>query len=90
MVKIDIEGAELDVLRSARHVLKELRPVVVCEYGINTWPAFGATAEGLLALLAECDYTVGIFDVKSGAVRPVDETVWKSGYANLILLPKID
>jgi FkbM family methyltransferase len=87
LLKIDIEGAELDVLRSARRVLRELRPVVICEYGMNTWPVFGATAESLLALLQECHYSVGIFDAKKGIVQPVNEEVWKSDYANLILQP---
>jgi FkbM family methyltransferase len=87
VLKIDIEGGELDVLRSAKGVLQTMRPVVVCEYGTSTWPAFGATVQGLLQLLAECNYSAGVFDVEQGLVRPVDDQVWNSPYANLILEP---
>lgn len=88
LLKVDIEGAELDVLRSARRVLHELRPIVICEYGTNTWPAFDATVESLLALMDECNYSVGMFDAKRGIVTPVDNEFWNSSYANMILQPK--
>ncbi len=88
LLKIDIEGGELDVLQSARHVLRYLRPVVVCEYGANTWPAFNATATQLLELLAQVDYSVGVFDVEGKRVLPVEDSVWDSPYANLILQPR--
>jgi hypothetical protein len=87
VIKIDIEGAELEVLRSATRLLKEMRPVIICEYGINTWPAFGATAEGLLELLEHCDYFAGIFDTKRRVIRSADDQVWRSLYTNLILQP---
>jgi len=87
VLKIDIEGGELDVLRSAKRVLREMRPVVVCEYGKNTWPAFGATAQGLVQLLDECYYSAGVFDVERGVVRAADDAVWNSPYANLVLQP---
>lgn len=89
VLKIDIEGGELDVLRSASRLLREMRPVVVCEYGTNTWPAFGATAKGLLELLGQCGYIAGVFDSQRGVVVPVDHQVWKSPYVNLVLQPVV-
>ena len=87
LMKIDIEGAELEVLRSAKNVMCELRPVVICEYGTNTWPAFGASAKALLALLNERHYRVGTFDVTTKTLHAVETQIWDAPYANLILLP---
>jgi FkbM family methyltransferase len=86
-VKIDIEGAELDVLKSAPRLMSEFRPLILCEYGTNTWPPFGANKEDLLRLLRRYNYTVGIFTVKEKRVRAVDDQVWNSSYANLVLQP---
>ena len=57
LVKIDVEGAELEVLRGARHTLDEARPVVVFEHG----PARSgdrARTEAIHALLTEAGYRV--------------------------------
>lgn len=88
VLKIDIEGGELDVLRSAHEVLRDFCPVVICEYGASTWPTFNATAAQLHQLLAQVDYSVGVFDLTCRKVLPVDATVWHSAYANLILQPR--
>ena len=42
MVKIDVEGAELDVFRGARNTLRRTRPVVVFECGLGGADYFGA------------------------------------------------
>lgn len=85
VIKIDIEGGELDVLRSARVTLQKIRPLVICEYGTNTWPAFGATVEGLRGLLEQCNYSAWIF--KDDKLSPVQDKVWSMPYVNLILQP---
>ncbi|PTX91101.1 hypothetical protein [Opitutus sp. ER46] len=54
---------------------------------MNTWPAFGASQQDLQRLLAEFDYSAGVFDVPANRVRPADERAWRSPYANLVLHP---
>lgn len=88
MVKIDIEGAELDVLRSAPRLMEKHRPLIICEYGTNTWPSFGASSEQLLTLLKSRRYAVGVFDAAAKRVVPPEADLWESGYANLILVPE--
>jgi hypothetical protein len=88
VVKIDIEGGELDVLRSAKHILETKRPVVIFEYGTNTWPAFEATVEGLLELVNQCNYSVWMYDSQRRKLFPVTDEVWKLDYTNLVLQPE--
>lgn len=85
--KVDIEGAELDVIRSAVQVMKELRPVIVVEYSTNTWPKFGATAEDLLRLAADRGYAVKLYDLARCRLIEPPPGLWNSGYANVLLLP---
>jgi FkbM family methyltransferase len=76
VVKIDVEGAELDVLHSGQRMLQQFRPVVICEYGTNTWPTFGASPADLLRFLSPLDYEAGVFDLAHKVVRPADATTW--------------
>jgi FkbM family methyltransferase len=87
VIKIDIEGGELEVLESSCDLLKTQRPTVICEYGTSTWPAFGATVDRLQKLLDACRYTAGTFDIRRQTFVPVTTSVWESLYANLVLKP---
>src|SRR5205823_9608537 len=64
LVKIDIEGGELDVLKSAPKLLSVLRPYIITEYGLSTWPAFEVTGDDLKQLAKEADYSINLFSVK--------------------------
>ena len=52
-IKVDVEGAELEVFRGAREVLREFRPTVVFEHGELGAGAYDATPGEVHALLAE-------------------------------------
>lgn len=88
MIKIDIEGAELDVLRSAPAVLSRFRPMIIMEYGVKTWAAFGATHEEFLELLERHKYAVRLFNPRSRELENIPEDIWQNAYTNLILIPK--
>jgi FkbM family methyltransferase len=63
ILKIDVEGAELEVLEGARELLTQHRPVVLCEVS-------GEAAEAVTRLLSQCGYR--LFDgehPESGEVR---------------------
>ena len=87
VVKIDVEGAELDVLSSGTKLLKTFRPVVVVEYGTNTWPAFGATAEALQAFARDHEYLIRQFNLQTLRFEPLQKDAWTSPYLNLVLVP---
>lgn len=87
VVKIDIEGGELDVLRSAPNVLTNFRPLIITEYGINTWASFDATHTDLKELAAKFGYSLRLFDTQSRKLVPVREDVWQGTFANVVMMP---
>ena len=58
LVKIDVEGAELSVLRGMDRILREMRPIIVLELEPRLLAAFGASPDAILALLEGYGYRV--------------------------------
>jgi FkbM family methyltransferase len=87
VVKIDIEGGELDVLRSAPELLSTFRPLIITEYGVNTWASFGATHRELKALTRKFKYSLRLFDAQAHQLVPVSEDVWERTFVNVVLIP---
>jgi FkbM family methyltransferase len=59
LIKIDVEGAELQVLQGARSMLSSPRaPVVIVEYGPANTAAFGYRAEEVCDFLKELGYMI--------------------------------
>lgn len=56
LVKIDVEGGELDVFRGGLRTLARLRPVVVFEFGLRAIGNYDASPGETFALLAEVGY----------------------------------
>lgn len=62
LIKIDVEGAELQVLRGARATLARHRPLVVFEHGLGSADHYGTRPEQVHDLLTELGYRV--FDLQ--------------------------
>jgi FkbM family methyltransferase len=61
LIKIDVEGAELQVLRGATKTIKRDRPVVVFEHGLGAADLYGSSPEDLYDLLCgECGLSVSL------------------------------
>ena len=69
VIKIDVEGAELGVLRGSEAVVARCRPVIMFESGPN--PPLGYTLEGLWRWFDDHDYFVYFPDRISRAARAV-------------------
>ncbi|MEO0405276.1 MAG: FkbM family methyltransferase, partial [Bacteroidota bacterium] len=53
LIKIDVEGAELQVLTGAKTILKEQQPVVIFEHGLGASDHYGTKPEDIYQLLVE-------------------------------------
>ena len=55
-IKIDVEGAELDVIRGAPECLKQTRPIILIEWNATNLAAYGIKPEQLLETAQDIGY----------------------------------
>lgn len=55
-IKIDVEGAELQVLKGATETLKQHKPIVVFEHGLGAADHYETTPEEIFDLFAGCSF----------------------------------
>jgi FkbM family methyltransferase len=73
VMKIDVEGAEANVIAGARAVLAATRPLIVLEISDKALRGQGSDAQRLIAMLREMDYEIGVFSPKTGAIELLAE-----------------
>jgi len=87
LVKIDVEGAELLVMRGAAETLARHRPFVIFEHGIGGADLYGSQPGELFDLLAECG--LRIFDLEGDGPYTRDgfEAVFTEPIWNFLAAP---
>jgi FkbM family methyltransferase len=83
-IKIDVEGAELQVLRGAKALLTRCRPIVLFECGKVHHTFYATTPEQVHQFLAECGLGVFLMDqtgpLTAQKFAQIYETSYQSGY----------
>lgn len=68
LIKIDVEGAELGVLKGAISIIKRDKPVIIFEFGLGASDYYGTTPEDIYDLLVkECG--LGVFKLEDWIKR---------------------
>ena len=70
LVKIDVEGAELEVLRGAERTLAQNPPPAILFELNHSCEAFGSSPQAIGAFLAANGYRLFEFDAAAGALQP--------------------
>lgn len=85
VIKIDVEGAELKVLKGGRHLLATSRPILLIEANDAALRGQGASTAALLELLRELAYEIHVFSDKTGKVERLVDGAALS--ANIVAFP---
>jgi len=86
LIKIDVEGGELDVLKGGGGILERLRPIIMCEMDDRRTQQWGYQAREIWEFLQGYGYTWFEF-THSGALKPL--TPHKNyTWENLVGMPK--
>jgi FkbM family methyltransferase len=80
LIKLDVEGAELEVLRGGAATIARLRPVILAEYNAFWARQFGWDDAAYAAFASEHDYVAQWLDERHNPVRD-------ARIANVLLVP---
>ena len=61
-IKIDVEGAEYNVLKGAQHTLQKFKPVIIFESGVGGLEFYNHTPEDIFELLHSLSYKVSTLE----------------------------
>jgi FkbM family methyltransferase len=62
LIKIDVEGGELDVLKGSTDILKNDKPLLLFEFGKGASEYYGTMPHHMFELLGEHDYSIRTLD----------------------------
>lgn len=79
-IKIDVEGAEFDVLVGARAILAASHPLILFEFGLGGADYFGVDAETMYGLFAELNYNLYSIDEFLRGRRALPLDVFRSHF----------
>ncbi|HOX84317.1 MAG TPA: FkbM family methyltransferase, partial [Chryseolinea sp.] len=82
-IKIDVEGAEMLVLKGSKEVIKKFRPAVMIEINDATYEAAGYSVADVKSFFKELNYSLHIIS-KGGVLKKSDVT---PDFCNAVFVP---
>ncbi|MCW3092510.1 MAG: methyltransferase FkbM family [Ferruginibacter sp.] len=70
LLKIDVEGAEYEVLQGAKNILKKDKPIVLFEFGLGAADVYGTTPGEIFELFAECGLALSTIEYFNASKKP--------------------
>jgi FkbM family methyltransferase len=81
LIKIDVEGAELEVLKGAQKILMRNKPVIVFEHGLGAADYYGTQPDDIFALLnGECGMNISLLSGFLEKKRPMTLEEFRDRY----------
>lgn len=77
-IKLDVEGAELHVIRGADQTIRQFKPVMMVEINETTLKAAGTSAEELFNAIVSYGYKA--FVIRKGEAIPTSKVMRPTGY----------
>jgi hypothetical protein len=85
VMKLDVEGAEVDILRSSREVLARMKPLLIVEFNKVADQRFDHSSAELKELLVSLGYE--ILRIDKDCLRPYSEEDDAPTYFNVLARP---
>jgi FkbM family methyltransferase len=86
VIKMDCEGAELNILRGMRNRIKGDKPLIIAEFNFVNQKAFGVTGLDTYRLLEELEYSPYTLQLQELS-REAFMKLYSSGEENYVILP---
>jgi hypothetical protein len=86
-VKIDAEGAELEILRGSDRLLACARPVVMCEVADVRTQSFGYPAREIIQFLRDRSYSWFKPTARGGLSPATEKHSYSPDWENLVAVP---
>jgi len=81
LIKIDVEGAELQVLLGAKNIIKRDKPIIVFEYSLGAAKYYGTNPEDVYNLLClESGLKISLLDLWLNGENPFSQEEFKEQY----------
>lgn len=80
LVKVDVEGAELQVFRGATGLLSKFKPYVVFEHGVGAADCYGTRPEQVYDLLTSCGLKLSVMKDWLEGARPLDRAAFANQF----------